>query len=525
MTMPPCRASRRVEPRRRRRSTARLPGPVPDPGRDELPDQQLARRGAGGGLGQPAGVLRDLGLAGRPGLGGDLVDAGRRPRRPRRPADRRGAGEVVFQPNVTLAHAVVFSRFDFRRGRPRIVTDAMHFPSILYLIERAAGPRAPRSRSCPSDDGIGGRHAAADRGDRRADGVRQHLARAVQVGLCPRRRGDRGAGAAGRRRHGHRRLSVRRHDPRGRAGAGGGRLHRRLPEVALRRARGRRSSGSIPGSAARLGPRLTGWMSHAAAVRLRADAGPPRRRLAVPPRHAEHPGPVRGPAGTGDHRPHRASRPSAQKSLRQTARLLELADARGYPLHDAPRPRPARRDRRHRRRARLRDLAGPQSPGHPLRLPPRRRHPALAPLLHPRRRARRRRRRNPGDPADGRLAGVLGAAGDGDLRTREFAMQDCVPRSSVELVAIHFQLIDSPFFTPIEWLASAPSNARRRSPRDRRSLEVSPRLAVAIAVDRPSVGVLHHPSRARGHGDRPGMTGETLSGPKGQASRCGMRPE
>src|SRR5262245_38329443 len=52
-----------------------------------------------------------------------------------------GPGEVVFQPNVTLAHAIVFSAFDFHRGRSKIVTDAMHFPSILYLIDeqRSAG--------------------------------------------------------------------------------------------------------------------------------------------------------------------------------------------------------------------------------------------------------------------------------------------------------------------------------------------------------------------------------------------------
>ena len=47
-------------------------------------------------------------------------------------------GEVVFQPNVTLAHAVVFSAFDFRSGRRKVVTDAMHFPSILYLIDQQA---------------------------------------------------------------------------------------------------------------------------------------------------------------------------------------------------------------------------------------------------------------------------------------------------------------------------------------------------------------------------------------------------
>lgn len=52
-----------------------------------------------------------------------------------------GPDEVVFQPCVTIAHAVVFSAFDFPAGRPKIVTDAMHFPSILYLIaeQRARG--------------------------------------------------------------------------------------------------------------------------------------------------------------------------------------------------------------------------------------------------------------------------------------------------------------------------------------------------------------------------------------------------
>lgn len=44
------------------------------------------------------------------------------------------AGEVVFQPGVTLAHGIVFSAFDYAAPRSKIVTDAMHFPSILYLI-------------------------------------------------------------------------------------------------------------------------------------------------------------------------------------------------------------------------------------------------------------------------------------------------------------------------------------------------------------------------------------------------------
>jgi kynureninase len=62
-------------------------------------------------------------------------------------------GEVVFQPNVTLAHAVILSAFDFRGSRAGIVTDAMHFPSILYLIDeqRALGARVS---VVPSADGI-----------------------------------------------------------------------------------------------------------------------------------------------------------------------------------------------------------------------------------------------------------------------------------------------------------------------------------------------------------------------------------
>ena len=62
-------------------------------------------------------------------------------------------GEVVFQPNVTLAHAVIYSAFDFAGTRAKIVTDAMHFPSILYLIdqERRQGARVA---VIPSEDGI-----------------------------------------------------------------------------------------------------------------------------------------------------------------------------------------------------------------------------------------------------------------------------------------------------------------------------------------------------------------------------------
>ncbi|MGP0068883.1 MAG: aminotransferase class V-fold PLP-dependent enzyme [Isosphaeraceae bacterium] len=61
--------------------------------------------------------------------------------------------EVVFQPNVTLTHAVVLSAFDFHRDRSRIVTDAMHFPSILYLIDQKRADGATVT-VVPSEDGI-----------------------------------------------------------------------------------------------------------------------------------------------------------------------------------------------------------------------------------------------------------------------------------------------------------------------------------------------------------------------------------
>jgi len=63
------------------------------------------------------------------------------------------SGDVVFQPNVTIAHAVVFSTVDFKAGRPRLVTDFMHFPSILYLIQEQAHQGA-EVVIVPTGDGV-----------------------------------------------------------------------------------------------------------------------------------------------------------------------------------------------------------------------------------------------------------------------------------------------------------------------------------------------------------------------------------
>ena len=95
-----------------------------------------------------------------------------------------GAGEVVFQPNVTLSHAVVFSAFDFSLKRPGIVTDAMHFPSILYLIDQQRRDGATVS-VIPSQDGISVERGTCDRCDRRANGPGEPLPHPLQVGLHP----------------------------------------------------------------------------------------------------------------------------------------------------------------------------------------------------------------------------------------------------------------------------------------------------------------------------------------------------
>ncbi len=64
-----------------------------------------------------------------------------------------GLGETTFLPSVTVAHAVLFSAFDYGDHRPKIVTDAMHFPSILYLIDQQSRLGA-EVVTVPSIDGL-----------------------------------------------------------------------------------------------------------------------------------------------------------------------------------------------------------------------------------------------------------------------------------------------------------------------------------------------------------------------------------
>ena len=62
-------------------------------------------------------------------------------------------GEVVMQPNVSIAQSIVLSCFDWRGPRNKIVTESLNFPSNNYIhhaLERAGA----RVVTVPSPDGI-----------------------------------------------------------------------------------------------------------------------------------------------------------------------------------------------------------------------------------------------------------------------------------------------------------------------------------------------------------------------------------
>jgi kynureninase len=61
-----------------------------------------------------------------------------------------GAGEVVMHQNVSICQWIVLSCFDWSAKRNKIVTEAMNFPSNLYLYQQAGA----RLQTVPSDDGI-----------------------------------------------------------------------------------------------------------------------------------------------------------------------------------------------------------------------------------------------------------------------------------------------------------------------------------------------------------------------------------
>jgi len=64
-------------------------------------------------------------------------------------------GSVSMHTNVTLATAVFLSCLTPERGRDKVVSTALQFPSILYLLERWCAERGVRLEVVPCPDGLG----------------------------------------------------------------------------------------------------------------------------------------------------------------------------------------------------------------------------------------------------------------------------------------------------------------------------------------------------------------------------------
>lgn len=62
---------------------------------------------------------------------------------------------VVMVPTVSFAHAVILSSLEYAAPRDTIVTTALDFPSVRYVIEQLAPRLGARVVVVPSDDGIG----------------------------------------------------------------------------------------------------------------------------------------------------------------------------------------------------------------------------------------------------------------------------------------------------------------------------------------------------------------------------------
>ena len=65
------------------------------------------------------------------------------------------AGEVAMVPNVSIGQAQVLSALDYGNGRDTIVMTALDFPSVRYVYDELAARLGARIVVVPSDDGIG----------------------------------------------------------------------------------------------------------------------------------------------------------------------------------------------------------------------------------------------------------------------------------------------------------------------------------------------------------------------------------
>jgi kynureninase len=244
------------------------------------------------------------------------------------------AGEVVMAPNVSLAQAMVVSALDFAAPRDGLVTTALDFPSVRYVYDGLATRLGARVVEVGSEDGIGidteTMLAAIDERTRLVaiSHVLFRSAFIMDVAAVCRRAREVGALVMLDAFHSIGVMPVDVHAIGAHfmtggvlkwlCGGPGGCFLYVSPEVRDH-----------------LAPGVTGWQAHARPFAFELTHEPangPFRWLtgtpAIPALYAAAEGPrlVRA-AGIDAIR---------EKSRRQTARLIALADERGYPVH-APR--------------------------------------------------------------------------------------------------------------------------------------------------------------------------------------------
>ncbi len=241
---------------------------------------------------------------------------------------------VVMLPNVSLAQAMVLSALDYTPPRDTIVMTALDFPSVRYVYDGLARRLGARIVVVPSDDGITvdtGRVLAAIDERTRLVAISHVLFRSAFImdadAIC-RRAHDAGALVSLDAFHsvGVMPVDVRRMDVdflaggvlKWLCGGPGGCFLYVAPRVRDR-----------------LAPALTGWQAHARPFGFEPEmeyAAGAHRWLGgtpgIPALYAATEGPrIVREAGIGAIR---------EKNKRQTARLVRLADDRGYRVH-APR--------------------------------------------------------------------------------------------------------------------------------------------------------------------------------------------
>lgn len=238
------------------------------------------------------------------------------------------AGEVGMVPTVTIAQSQILTAIPFTRDRDTVVMTELDFPSVRYAIEALAPRLGARVVVVPSDDGISidqqRLHAAIDARTALVS-VSHVLFRSAYIidadALCA---------------HAHAVGAVVSLDAYHSVGV--------IP-VDVKRSGVDFLTGGVlkwlcggpggcflyasPAASARLAPALTGWQAHARPFAFSSpmDFAPGIQRWlggtpVVPALYAATEGPrIVADAGMAQVR---------AKSERQTARLVELADARGY---------------------------------------------------------------------------------------------------------------------------------------------------------------------------------------------------